>query len=345
VADGSGGPARRLTSWWGVRGPVPPRGGGPAVHPDRTLRGDDSRTKGSPDDRRDDRPLHAPAVRHRVGCVDRRAGASGARTRDAARPALGDGRRSPRRAGVRADRRGPEGLRPSPCGCSPRPPGPGRGRRSTTSTAAAWSWATGGSGSTRSRPPRPSTAPSWRRWSTGSHPSTPRPAPVEDCYAGLVWTARHAEELGIDPEHIRIAGSSAGGGLAAGTAVMAHDRGFPHLTHQSLCCPMLDDRGATPASSEVVGDSPWDRAAERVRLDRPARGLPRRPGRLTVRGARAGHGPVRAAPDTPGRRQHGAVPRRGARPRPPALRRRVVVDLHMWGGRSTGSTRSCRTPG
>ncbi|MFI1991604.1 alpha/beta hydrolase [Actinoplanes sp. NPDC020271] len=30
-------------------------------------------------------------------------------------------------------------------------------------------------------------------------PEHPHPAPVEDCYAGLVWTASHAAELGIDP--------------------------------------------------------------------------------------------------------------------------------------------------
>ena len=42
-------------------------------------------------------------------------------------------------------------------------------------------------------------------------PEHPHPAPVEDCYAGLVWTAEHAEELGIDPERILIAGASAGG--------------------------------------------------------------------------------------------------------------------------------------
>lgn len=37
-------------------------------------------------------------------------------------------------------------------------------------------------------------------------PEHPDPTPVEDCYAGLVWTARHAEELGIDPDRLLIAG-------------------------------------------------------------------------------------------------------------------------------------------
>lgn len=44
-------------------------------------------------------------------------------------------------------------------------------------------------------------------------PETPFPGPLEDVYAGLVWTAGHADELGIDPRRIAIHGVSAGGGL------------------------------------------------------------------------------------------------------------------------------------
>lgn len=36
-------------------------------------------------------------------------------------------------------------------------------------------------------------------------PENPHPAPVEDCYAGLVWTAGHAAELGFDPARIIVA--------------------------------------------------------------------------------------------------------------------------------------------
>lgn len=90
-------------------------------------------------------------------------------------------------------------------------------------------------------------------------PEHPHPAPVEDCYAGLVWTAEHAAELGIDPARILIAGASAGGGLAAGTALMARDRGFPELTHQVLICPMIDDRLTTHSSQCLDGEGTWDR--------------------------------------------------------------------------------------
>ncbi|WP_238005793.1 alpha/beta hydrolase [Dactylosporangium sp. AC04546] len=90
-------------------------------------------------------------------------------------------------------------------------------------------------------------------------PEHPDPAPVEDCYAGLVWTANNAAELGIDPRRLLIVGASAGGGLAAGTALLARDRQFPTLSHQVLICPMLDDRLETHSSRMLDGEGVWDR--------------------------------------------------------------------------------------
>ncbi|MET8406223.1 alpha/beta hydrolase fold domain-containing protein [Streptomyces sp900116325] len=90
-------------------------------------------------------------------------------------------------------------------------------------------------------------------------PDHPDPAPVEDCYAGLVWMAKNAAELGIDPERLMIAGVSGGGGLAAGTALLARDRAFPSLSHQVLICPMLDDRFETHSSRMVAREGVWDR--------------------------------------------------------------------------------------
>lgn len=89
-------------------------------------------------------------------------------------------------------------------------------------------------------------------------PEAPHPAPVEDCFAGLVWTAQHAEEFMGDPDRIMIVGASAGGGLAAATALMARDRGFPQLTHQVLVCPMLDDRTDTVSSRMLDREGMWD---------------------------------------------------------------------------------------
>jgi acetyl esterase/lipase len=95
-------------------------------------------------------------------------------------------------------------------------------------------------------------------------PDTPHPGPVEDCYAGLSWTVSHAAELGIDPARVIVAGTSAGGGLAAAVALLARDRGGPALAGQLLGCPMLDDRNDTPSSRQMAGLGIWDRAANDV---------------------------------------------------------------------------------
>jgi acetyl esterase/lipase len=92
-------------------------------------------------------------------------------------------------------------------------------------------------------------------------PAFPDPYPVEDCYAGLVWTAEHADELGIDLDRLLIAGSSAGGGLAAGTALLARDRRGPGLAGQMLIYAMLDDRDSTVSTSQVDGIGVWDRTS------------------------------------------------------------------------------------
>jgi acetyl esterase/lipase len=92
-------------------------------------------------------------------------------------------------------------------------------------------------------------------------PEDPDPAPIEDCYAGLVWTAAHASDFGIDGNRIAVGGPSAGGGLAAGTALLARDRGGPQLAFQLLLEPMLDDRSLTPSSTQYDGNTVWDRKA------------------------------------------------------------------------------------
>lgn len=92
-------------------------------------------------------------------------------------------------------------------------------------------------------------------------PEHPDPTPVEDCYTALAWTAEHAAELGIDAGRLLVAGASAGGGLAAGIALLARDRGGPSLCGQMLIYPMLDDRNDTISSQQIDGVGVWDRAS------------------------------------------------------------------------------------
>lgn len=93
-------------------------------------------------------------------------------------------------------------------------------------------------------------APEWRY-----------PAAVEDAYAGLGWLVAHAAELGLDPHRVVVSGVSAGGGLAAATALLARERGWPTLAGQLLVYPMLDDRNDSASGHQMTGAGSWDRHA------------------------------------------------------------------------------------
>ncbi|MGW7515033.1 alpha/beta hydrolase [Streptomyces sp. NPDC054796] len=88
-------------------------------------------------------------------------------------------------------------------------------------------------------------------------PEHPHPTPVEDSYAGLVWLAAHAGELGVDSRRIALMGDSGGGGLAAAAALLARERSGPAIAKQILVYPMLDDRTTEPeaALAPFVGSS------------------------------------------------------------------------------------------
>ncbi|MEU2389605.1 alpha/beta hydrolase [Streptomyces sp. NPDC007369] len=82
------------------------------------------------------------------------------------------------------------------------------------------------------------------------------PAALDDAYAVLNWTARHAAELGVDPARIAVGGHSAGGGLAAAVALRARDEQGPAICFQLLNQPGLDDRQQTWSARNFT-DTPW----------------------------------------------------------------------------------------
>jgi acetyl esterase len=90
-------------------------------------------------------------------------------------------------------------------------------------------------------------------------PEHPFPAPLHDCYSALVFLASEAEALGVDPDRVALYGASAGGGLAAGTALFARDQGGPALCFQMLLIPELDDRLATPSMQAFTETPMWNR--------------------------------------------------------------------------------------
>ena len=91
-------------------------------------------------------------------------------------------------------------------------------------------------------------------------PENPDPAPLDDCYASVLWAAEHAEDLLIDRERILLGGASAGGGLAAGTALRIRDQGGPALKGLMLLSPMLDDRMTSLSSDQLATKGTWTRA-------------------------------------------------------------------------------------
>ena len=87
------------------------------------------------------------------------------------------------------------------------------------------------------------------------------PAAPDDCYTVTAWVAAHADELGIDPSRIAVAGDSAGGNLAAVVTLMAKERGGPDIAHQLLIYPAVDAGGDYPSRTENgVGYLLTDRA-------------------------------------------------------------------------------------
>ncbi|WP_232337798.1 alpha/beta hydrolase [Deinococcus arboris] len=94
-------------------------------------------------------------------------------------------------------------------------------------------------------------------------PQTPFPGPLNDCFAALTWLTAQAPALGLDPAQIAVAGDSAGAGLAAALAQLAHDEGVP-LAFQLLLYPMLDDRTVLRTDHGGRGEFVWTPASNQL---------------------------------------------------------------------------------
>ncbi|MBL6454580.1 alpha/beta hydrolase [Belnapia sp. T6] len=91
------------------------------------------------------------------------------------------------------------------------------------------------------------------------------PAAHDDCLTATRWAAEHTRELGANPERVVVGGDSAGGLLAAATALRLRDEGSPRLTGQLLLYPTTDL--GTPVTASMTeyaegyglaaADLPW----------------------------------------------------------------------------------------
>lgn len=94
-------------------------------------------------------------------------------------------------------------------------------------------------------------------------PAHPAPAALEDTYAALTWLFANAEARGIDASRIAVGGASAGGGLAAGLVLLAHDRGEVTPSFQLLVYPMLDDRTVLRDDLDTTNVRVWSPGSNR----------------------------------------------------------------------------------
>ncbi|HEY4225701.1 MAG TPA: alpha/beta hydrolase [Pseudolysinimonas sp.] len=87
-------------------------------------------------------------------------------------------------------------------------------------------------------------------------PEHPYPEPLDDCYTALASLAERGER-------VVLVGASAGGGLAAGLALLARDRSGPAIAGVQLRYPMLDDR-ETDGARSLARTAVWDRRLNRL---------------------------------------------------------------------------------
>ena len=111
-------------------------------------------------------------------------------------------------------------------------------------------------------------------------PESKYPVAAEDSYAALRWVVANAARLGIDPRRVAVGGDSAGGNLATVVALMARERGGPHLVHQVLIYPVTDHDLNTPSYRENATGyraHPRGHALVLEPLSRPRGGRPAAP--------------------------------------------------------------------
>lgn len=83
-------------------------------------------------------------------------------------------------------------------------------------------------------------------------PEAKYPTALEEIYAVTKWIADNAAELGVNAEHVTVAGDSVGGNMATATAILAKERGGPAIHKQLLFYPVTDANFDTPSYAQFA---------------------------------------------------------------------------------------------
>jgi acetyl esterase len=129
------------------------------------------------------------------------------------------------------------------------------------------------------------------------------PAGPDDCLVATRWAAAHAAELSADPTRIMLAGDSAGGNMAAVTALRVRDEGGPALRGQMLLYPVTDyHTPGTPSYAENADGygltrEPWSGSGRTISTTPPRPIIPT-PHRCALKTSPACRRPISRVPST-----------------------------------------------
>lgn len=95
-------------------------------------------------------------------------------------------------------------------------------------------------------------------------PENPYPAALTDALTALRWLTAGSGPAVLDSQRVILGGISAGGGLAASTALRWRDDGGAALKALLLMYPMLDHRSDSGSAKQMIGAGSWDASANAV---------------------------------------------------------------------------------
>jgi acetyl esterase len=87
-------------------------------------------------------------------------------------------------------------------------------------------------------------------------PEVQYPIAIEQAYAATSYVSAHADEIGVDPTRLAVAGDDAGATIAAAVTMMARDRQGPKIDLQILFCPIMGCDFSSK-SYATFADGPW----------------------------------------------------------------------------------------